>query len=82
MATLTQSYKSAVRTHARKVEEFIEKILPRRCMVISVGLILAGLSIHGLMMVDLLPLHLLLGFAGFALIAAGGILALCFSGVL
>jgi hypothetical protein len=51
-------------------------------MVVSAGLILAGLSLPTLMAVQLLPLNLLLCFAGFALVASGGILALIMDGEL
>ena len=82
MTTLTQNYKPhAIRiTFARKWEGFLEKLIPRRCMVVSVGMILAGLGIPALMVVKLLPVSLLLGFAGFALVAAGGVLALVYCG--
>ena len=54
--------------------------MPRRCMVVSVGLIFAGMSIPMLMLVLALPLSLLLGFLGFALAATGGVLSLIFCG--
>jgi hypothetical protein len=54
--------------------------MPRRCMVVSVGMILAGLGIPALMVFKLLPVSLLLGFAGFALVAVGGVLALVYCG--
>jgi hypothetical protein len=49
-------------------------------MVISVGLILAGLSIPVLMVIHLLPATFFLGFVGFALAATGGVMALIFCG--
>jgi len=58
----------------------IRKRLPRRCMVVSVGLILAALSIPALMAIHLLPITLLLGFVGVALAASGGVMALIFCG--
>jgi hypothetical protein len=84
MTTLTQAYKPALAHIAfiKKRDEFIERLMPRRCMVVSVGLILAGLSIPVLMEVQLLQLSLLLGFVGFALVAAGGVLLLIHCGEL
>ncbi|MCX6035298.1 MAG: hypothetical protein NTV38_10035 [Chloroflexi bacterium] len=75
MAALTQVYKPDLARIAfiKKRDEFIEKLIPRRCMVVSVGLILAGLSISMLMAVKLLQLSFLLGFVGFALIGTGGV---------
>jgi hypothetical protein len=82
MATLTQTYKPNLARMAwvKKRDEFIEKLIPRRCMVVSVGLILAGLGIPMLMVIQWLPVTFLLGFVGFALTATGGVLALVFCG--
>jgi hypothetical protein len=82
MTTLTQVYKTnLVRiTITKKFDKFFEKLMPRPCMIVSVGLILAGLSIPMLMMVQILQLSFLLCFLGFALVAAGGVLALIFCG--
>ena len=82
MATLTNSYKPNLYriTFAKKRDELIEKLIPRRCMVVSVSLILAGLGIPALMTLGLLPVNLLLGFVAFALAASGSVLALIFCG--
>ena len=82
MATLTQAYKTTLAriAYIQKRDEFIEKLIPRRCMVVSVGLIFTGMSIPLLMAVQLLPVTLLLGFVGFALTATGGAMALIFYG--
>ena len=82
MATLTHAYKPTLARIAsiKKRDEFIEKLIPRRCMVVSVGLIFAGMSIPLLMAVQLLPVTLFLGFVGFALVATGGVMALIFCG--
>jgi zinc transporter ZupT len=53
---------------------------PRRCMVVSTGLVLAGLGIPLLMAVGVLPISLLLGFMGFILAGAGGLMLLIFCG--
>jgi hypothetical protein len=82
MAALTQTY-TPVLTHIaflEKRDKFIEKLIPRRCMVVSVGLILAGMSIPMLMVVQLIPINFILGFAGFALVEAGSVMALFFYG--
>jgi len=49
-------------------------------MVVSVGMILAGMGMVFLMVLELLPVTLLLALAGFALTAAGGVMALIFCG--
>lgn len=78
MTTLAQTYKPKLAHVAiiNKRDEIIEKLMPRRCMVISVGLILAGLGIPILMMTQVLPGSLLLGFICLAVLATGGALAL------
>jgi hypothetical protein len=53
---------------------------PRRCMVVSLGMVLAGLGIPLLMAVGVLPISLLLGFIGFILAGAGGLMLLIFYG--
>jgi hypothetical protein len=64
----------------KKRDEIIERLIPRRCMVVSTGLILAGLSIPVLMMLQLLPSTLLIGLAGFLLAVMGTFLLLFFCG--
>jgi len=78
MATLTQSYKTnTVRmVFIRKFDNLLERLMPRPRMAVSVGMILAGMGIPALMVFKFLPASLLLGFAGLALIAVGGVLAL------
>lgn len=80
MATLTKTYQPGTQRVALtwKWDEFIERLIPRRCMLVSVGLILAGLSIPALMLIHLLPASFFLGFVGFALAATGGVMALTF----
>jgi hypothetical protein len=82
MATLTHNYKPNLALIAliKKRDEFIEKLIPRRCMLVSVGLILAGFSIPVLMLLQFIPATFLLGFVGFALAATGGVLALTLCG--
>lgn len=84
MATLTHSYKPHTLRFAivQKRDDLIEKMMPRRRMVVSVGMIFAGLGIPALMVCRILPASLLLGFAGFILVAVGGVLALVFCGEL
>jgi hypothetical protein len=47
MATLTHSYKPNTAQIAliKKRDEVIESLIPRRCMLVSTGLILGGLGI-------------------------------------
>ena len=82
MATHTQAFKPAlVRIDFIKNRaDFIEKIIPRRCMVVPVGLILAGMSLPMLMIVQFLQVSLLLGFVTIALVAVGGVMALFYCG--
>jgi hypothetical protein len=82
MTTLTQTYipKLAGIAATYHREKFLEELIPRSCMVVSLGLILAGLSIPVLMAVQLLPISLLLVFVGFGLVAVGGVMTLIFCG--
>lgn len=78
MTTLTQSYKPAAAriVFTRTFDDLLERLMPRRSMVVSVGMIFAGLGISALMVFKILPLSMFLGFVGLALMAAGGVLAL------
>ncbi len=82
MAAITRNYKPNVLriVFVQKRDDLIEKLMPRRRMVVSVGMIFAGLGIPALMAFKFLPASLLLGFAGLALVAVGGILALIYCG--
>jgi hypothetical protein len=84
MAMLTQTHKLNLLRIAliKQRDEIIEKLIPRRCMVVAVSLILAGLSMPLLMTIELLPVNLLLSFIGFALTVTGGALTLIFYGEL
>jgi hypothetical protein len=82
MATLTHAFTPKLFRISliRKWDNFIEMLLPRRCMLVSVGLILTGLGLPMLMAVGALPATWLFAFLGFALVATGGVLALIFCG--
>ncbi len=83
MATLTQPHyqpRTLRLSLIKKCDESIEKLIPRRCMVVSVSLILVGLGLPFLMVLGLLPVDLLLGFVGFSLTATGSVLMLVFCG--
>ncbi len=86
MATQTVAYKPVVfrstltKSFARKFDELFRRFIPRPCMILSVGLVLIGLGIPFLMLIDLLPTSLLLGFVGLAFIGIGGSLTLYFVG--
>jgi uncharacterized membrane protein len=68
--------------YIKKRDALIERLMPRRCMVVSVGMILAGICIPALMAMKFLPASFLLGFGSLALIAVGGVLALVYCGEL
>jgi uncharacterized membrane protein YdjX (TVP38/TMEM64 family) len=78
MATLTETYRSkpALSVFVNSGNRWVGKHAPRRCMVVSVGLILAGLSIPPLIVFEVLPATLLVCFVGFVLTATGSLLAL------
>lgn len=78
MATLTQSYKPAAAriAFARKFDDLLERLIPRRRAVVPLGMITAGLGIPALMVFNILPLSMTLGFVSLALMAVGGVLAL------
>ncbi len=82
MATLARTDKSNLAhiTRINQRDEFIERHTPRRCMVVSAGLILAGLGIPGCMLIQIFPTTFLLGFGSLALLATGSVLALIFCG--
>ena len=82
MATLTQTqkFKPAHLALIKKWDEIIELHMPRRCMVLSVGLLLAGLAIPACMLLQLLPVTFLLGFASLGLIGTGSVMVLVFCG--
>jgi len=78
MTTLIQTYTPRLWHIAfiKKYEAIIERLIPRRCMVASIGLLLAGMGIPVLTLLGFFPVNLLLGFTGFALVATGGVLTL------
>jgi hypothetical protein len=82
MATITHNYKPNILRIAfvQKRDDLVEKLTPRRRMLTPAGMIAAGIAIPALMVFKLLPASLLLGFAGFVLVAVGGVLALVFCG--
>jgi hypothetical protein len=84
MTTLTRNFKPNAMhfVFMKKRDAFIERLMPRRCMVVSVGMILAGIGIPLLMVVKLLPISFFLGFVCLALIGVGGVLALVYCGEL
>ena len=86
MATLVHTYRSHSRRIViiQKLDRAIMRRLPRprRCMVLSVSLILAGLGIPALMAIGLLPLMMGLFFLGFAMTAIGSLSAFIFCGEL
>ncbi len=82
MTTQTLIFKSTYLAGSR-ITEFlaaclkrVERRLPRRCMLISVGMLLAGLSVPFLMGLTLIPSSLFLGFLGMAFASIGCVLTL------
>ena len=65
---------------ARQHVSLLDRLIPRRCMVVSRGLILAGLSIPFLILFGALPSLFILYLAGFIIAAAGSTLAFFFCG--
>jgi len=82
MTTLTNDFKPTLIRIAitKDFDKLFEKLIPPPRMVVSVGLILAGMVIPLLMAVQLLQLSFLLGFVGFCLVSTGGVLTLIFCG--
>lgn len=74
MATLGKVHGTAVDrlTTAHQLDRTLGRMVPRRCMVIAVGLIVGGLTLALLMAIDLLPATFALGLLGWALVAFGG----------
>jgi len=72
----TQLYGSYTRDVLAQVVKWIKPLLPRPCMMVSVGLIVAGLCIPFLMGLALIPASLLLGFIGMAFTCTGIVLTL------
>jgi len=67
-------------TFTLRRNKWIAKHIPRRCMLVSVGLILAGLSIPALLILNFFPITQLLSIVSFALAATGGIMTLILCG--
>ena len=67
-------------TPVKKTDASIGASLPRRCMVISVSLIIVGLAIPVLMAAGVLPANLLFCLIGLGLAATGGVLSLTLCG--
>jgi hypothetical protein len=69
-----------VEAFVEKSERRVRRSSARPCMVVSVGLVLAGMGVVVLMVLGFLPLTFLMAFLGFALTAVGGVMALIFCG--
>ena len=82
MTTLTQTYRPTVMRVplSARLDRAIEQLIPRRCMIVSVGLLLAGMGIPLLMAMGMLPVNLLTAAIGLALTALGGVLSLTMCG--
>ena len=82
MATLTQTItpRSMQFPLFERIAGLITLLMPRPCMMASLGLILAGFSIPVMMIVQVIPVTLLLGGVGLILVASGGVMMLIFCG--
>ena len=82
MATYTKVYRhNTLRISLTKsFDAFIDRFWPRRCMAVSAGLFLVGLSIPVLMFFQIIPLNFAIGAIGLFLTACGGILMLIYCG--
>jgi len=82
MATLTQIYKPHLAriVVTNKLDDLVHILKLRRCILVSLALILVGLCIPTLMALEMLPITLLLGFISLALIAAGSLFMLFYCG--
>ena len=83
MTALTKNYYPLYHLRlaiTKKADSVIEALIPRRCMVVSVSLLMAGLSIPLLMYLGLLPLTWVFSLLGWGLTVLGGILSLTLYG--
>lgn len=82
MATLIYTYRTKqIRIPLiHRIGARLAGLIPRRCMVITVGLLLLGLSIPLLMAIGLIPLTLWAFFISLSLMGIGGTLALIYCG--
>ncbi len=69
--------KSLTHIFLMKCASLVQRITPRPQLLSSAGLLLVGLGIPFLMLLEMVPVTLFLGFASLALIAVGGLLLLC-----
>lgn len=60
-----------------KLDALVRRVSPRPHVLSSGGLILVGLGIPVLMLLELIPVTLFLGFVGMSLITVGGLVLLC-----
>jgi len=63
-------------TYTQNRYDFRRFAHPRLCMLISVGLILIGISLPILMVLQVIPGNLMNNFLGFGLVSMGSILTL------
>jgi hypothetical protein len=60
----------------RKLEEWIDTCIPRRCMLSCIGLTLLGLTIPAAMIIHWLPSSLFLVFLSITLITVGPLMTI------
>ncbi len=75
----TMAYRSYTRGISNEFTRRIKGFVPRKCMLVSVGLLLSGMSIPFLMALTVIPVSFALGFLGLALTSVGCILILYYA---
>ncbi len=75
----TLAYRSYTRGISNEFTKWIIGLIPRKCMLVSVGLTLLGISIPFLMVLAVIPVTLALGFLGLVLTSVGCVLILYYA---
>ncbi|PKO05482.1 MAG: hypothetical protein CVU41_12700 [Chloroflexi bacterium HGW-Chloroflexi-3] len=71
-----QNLLSIQNSYTQNKYDFRRFMHPRLCMLISVGLILVGISLPILMVLQMIPGNLIINFLGFGMVSTGSILTL------
>lgn len=82
MATILRQQNILVnqKSYTQNRSDFRRFIHPRLCMVISIALIVVGISLPILMVFDVMPSNLILDFLGFGMVSLGSTLTLIHCG--
>lgn len=71
-----QNLLSIQNSYTQNKYDFRRFMHPRLCMLISVGLVLVGISLPILMVLQMIPGNLIINFLGFGMVSTGSILTL------